>query len=47
MMPEKFQWIPIKEKKPSESGVYKCTLNDGNVHNILGILYVNEWFLGV
>lgn len=44
MMTEEFRWIPTKEKNPSQSGVYKCTLNDGKVHDVFGASFANGWF---
>lgn len=44
-MTEKFRWIPTtEEKNPSQSGVYKCTLNDGKVYDIFGTFFANGWF---
>lgn len=40
-MTEKFRWIPTEEKNHSQSGVYKCTLNDGKVHEVFGSLEEN------
>lgn len=35
-MTEEFRWIPTKEKNPSQSGVYKCTLKCHNRENDIG-----------
>lgn len=44
MMIEKYRWVPTEEKNPSQRGVYKCTLNDGNVYDVFGTFFANGWF---
>lgn len=40
-----YNWYSVKEKPfPETQGWYKCTLNDGNVHEIYCGHYANGWF---
>ena len=42
---EEYRWYPVEEKEhPNKQGIYKCTLNDGNVYNIRLSHYANGWF---
>lgn len=43
-MSKDYRWYPVSEKPfPDKQGVYKCTLNDGEVYSIFCGCYANGW----
>ena len=42
---QEYKWVSVKDKPhPNKDGAYKCTLNDGKVHDVFGMFYANGWF---